>query len=151
MFKFQDKTHAQVECPILARRQGVQTMYMFIVPTDYVLFLRIMKLKTLNPVAWQKFMKLNQNPDKVQLTSLSPFHTEVNRELILFLKDTMGTLNSKDQARLIRLCGTVDLFCKDHNIQESQVNIKEIDDVLDVMDWNSLDDETPHYEDKWMT
>ena len=110
-----------------------------------------MNLKETNPSAWQKFLKLNHNPDRVDFTSLSPFHNELNDELIGFLKDTRSTLNPRVQRRFVRLCDTAMLLHQDAIFQESQLDIQEIDILLDIMDWNSVDDESSNYEDTWMT
>ena len=124
-------------------------MYLYIYPTDYYLFLRIMDLKKSNPLAWQKFLKLNHNPDRVQFTSLSPFHNEMNEELVGYLKVIKNTLGPREYGRFVRFCGTLDLVRKDN--KESPVDLKEIEKVLDLMDWNSVDDETPNSEDVWAT
>jgi hypothetical protein len=124
-------------------------MYMFIVPTDYVLLLRILKLKTCNPPAWEKILSLNPNPNKIHWERLSSFHQEVSSELIFFLKDTIGTLAQREKERLVRLCGAADLLSKD--LPPSQFDMTEIDTVLDIMEWNAVDDETPNFEDVWTT
>jgi len=98
-----------------------------------------------NPGDWEKLLKLNQNPEQVNLASLSPLHDELSEDLLMWLRDnpvspvnqvSLNGLPSRQQSAWIKFAGTRDLLTRGGQ----DWDLKETENLLGLMDWNSMED-----------